>query len=131
MDAKLQRRIQRYGWDAAAKNYDAAWRDNLTPAHNAMFDLVNLRPGETVLDVACGSGILTFSAASIVGGEGAVTATDISDEMVQTVTNLSGQQGLLQVRAYRMDAESMSLPFQTFARTKSPVQLSHWICESA
>ena len=26
MDAKLQLRIQRYGWDAAAALYDDAWR---------------------------------------------------------------------------------------------------------
>src|SRR5438094_283872 len=107
MDPKLQRRIQRYGWDAAAKHYEPAWRENLAPAHDVMFDLVNLRPGESVLDVACGSGILTFRAAEIVGEDGAVTATDISDDMVQIVTDLAAHRGMPQVRARRMDAESM------------------------
>ena len=114
MDPKLQRRIQRFGWDAAARHYEAAWRENLAPAHHAMFDLVNLRPEESVLDVACGSGILTFRAAKIVGEDGAVTATDISDEMVRIVTDLAEQRGVPQVRARRMDAESMTLPVASF-----------------
>jgi ubiquinone/menaquinone biosynthesis C-methylase UbiE len=114
MEAKLQRRIQRYGWDAAARNYDLAWRENLAPAHDAMFDLADIKTGESVLDVACGSGILTFRAAQIVGVKGAVTATDISEEMVRIVATIARERGLRHVRAERMDAEALTLPAESF-----------------
>jgi ubiquinone/menaquinone biosynthesis C-methylase UbiE len=114
MDANLQRRIQRYGWDAAARHYDAAWRDNLAPAHEAMLSLAALRPGERVLDLACGSGLLAFRAARIVGLQGAVTATDLSGEMVDQVRRGAEQAGLSQVETRRMDAEVLSLPDGSF-----------------
>ena len=110
MDAKLQRRIQRYGWDAAAKNYEAAWRDNVAPAHAAMFKLADLRSGEDVLDVACGSGLVTFRAAGIVGPSGSVLSTDISDEMVRLVQQRAEQTGCVNVQARRMDAEALDVP---------------------
>lgn len=114
MDAKLQRRVQRYGWDAAAKVYDAAWRDNLAPAHDAMLDSAALMPGEHVLDVACGSGLLTFRAAKIVGEAGRVTATDISEEMVRLVSDRAQQGQFSNVEARRMDAEALELSDGTF-----------------
>jgi ubiquinone/menaquinone biosynthesis C-methylase UbiE len=114
MDARLQRRIQRYGWDAAAKIYEAAWRENLAPAHAAMFARAGLRRGEKVLDVACGSGLVTFRAAEIVGHEGAITAIDISEEMVRLVNEQAQRVGKANVRATRMDADGLDLPDQAY-----------------
>ena len=54
MDAKLQRRVQRYGWDKAVDNYEAGWRAQLEPAQSLMLDMAALKPGERVLDTACG-----------------------------------------------------------------------------
>ena len=56
MDAKLQRRVQRYGWDAAAKVYEASWGDNLASAHDAMFGRAALRAGESVIKCSSPSG---------------------------------------------------------------------------
>jgi ubiquinone/menaquinone biosynthesis C-methylase UbiE len=41
-----------------------------------------IRPGEQVLDVACGTGALTTAAKEIVGSEGSVTGLDINPEML-------------------------------------------------
>jgi len=82
MDAKLQRRVQRYGWNKAAGAYEAGWRDQLSPAQSRMLDLACLAEAETVLDVACGTGLVTLEAASLVGPSGSVWGTDISDRMV-------------------------------------------------
>jgi ubiquinone/menaquinone biosynthesis C-methylase UbiE len=114
MDAKLQRRIQRYGWDAAAKVYEAAWRENVAPAHAAMFARAELRRGEKVLDVACGSGLVTFRAAEIVGHEGLVTAIDISEEMARLVYEQAQRIGKANVQAKRMDADAMDLPDEAY-----------------
>jgi len=64
MDSNLQRRIQRYGWDKAAPYYERSWQVQLEPAQSALLDLVDLKPGDRVLDVACGSGRVTFRAAA-------------------------------------------------------------------
>ena len=114
MDAKLQRRVQRYGWDAAAKVYEASWGDNLASAHDAMFGRAALRAGESVLDVACGSGLLTFRAAKLVGDAGSVTATDISEEMVRLVRDKARVKAFANVEARRMDAEALDLPDRNF-----------------
>jgi len=83
MDARLQLRVQRYGWDRAAPSYELAWKEALAPATAAVLEAAKLRPGERVLDVACGSGVLTraaWQAAASQGGE--VVGTDISELML-------------------------------------------------
>jgi ubiquinone/menaquinone biosynthesis C-methylase UbiE len=110
MDARLQRRIQRYGWDKAAPLYERYWQDQLAPARERLFALADLQAGERVLDVACGTGLVTFPAAEIVGPQGSVVATDISDAMVSAVTAEASRRGLRHVAAARMDAENLELP---------------------
>ena len=107
MDAKLQRRIQRYGWDKAAPFYERYWQEQLVPARARVFALADLRQGERVLDVACGTGLVTFPAAAAVGPDGGVTAVDISDAMVSTVAAEAERRGLRHVTAARMDAEHL------------------------
>ena len=63
MQPKLQRRIQRYGWDLAASDYEPLWRTQLASAQKELLALARLAPGERVLDVACGTGIVTLNAA--------------------------------------------------------------------
>jgi ubiquinone/menaquinone biosynthesis C-methylase UbiE len=109
MEAKLQRRVQRYGWDAAAKTYDATWRENLRPAHAAMFEMVALKPTERVVELACGSGFATFQAAELVQGSGHILATDISAEMVKLVQARARQLGFDHVTAERREAENLDL----------------------
>src|SRR5688500_1106021 len=85
MEARLQRRVQRYGWDKAAASYEEFWSEQLRPAQDLMLALAGLRPGERVLDVACGTGLVTFRAADAVGPHGFVAASDISEAMVSSV----------------------------------------------
>ena len=110
MDARLQRRVQRYGWDKAAAHYEQYWGQQLEPAQALLLRFAALRRGERVLDVACGTGLVTFRAAAAVGAEGAVTATDISEEMVQRVSELATTRGVATVTAQRMDAEEQRFP---------------------
>jgi ubiquinone/menaquinone biosynthesis C-methylase UbiE len=107
VDARLQRRIQRYGWDKAAPYYERFWQTQLAPAQDRLFDLAQLTPGERVLDVACGTGLVTFRAAAIVGPAGAVVATDISDAMVDFVSAEATRRVVPHVSAARMDAETL------------------------
>ena len=83
MDARLQLRVQRYGWDRAAPHYEQAWSHALAPATAAVLTAAALKPGEHVLDVACGSGVLTRAAWLLVAtGGGKVVGTDLSEQML-------------------------------------------------
>jgi ubiquinone/menaquinone biosynthesis C-methylase UbiE len=82
MDARLQRRIQRYGWDRAAPHYERLWSEALAPATTAVLDLAQIRSGEQVLDVACGSGVLTRAAWAAAAPNGRVIGCDISADML-------------------------------------------------
>ncbi|HSJ97185.1 MAG TPA: methyltransferase domain-containing protein [Myxococcota bacterium] len=114
MDPRLQRRVQRYGWDRAVVAYERGWRDQLEPAHSLMLGMVGLRHGERVLDVACGTGLISFRAAEAVGAKGAVVGTDISGEMVETARRGAALRDLANVRFERADAEALPLPDAAF-----------------
>ena len=114
MDPRLQRRIQRYGWDRAAPLYERYWSDQLAPAQRLLLEQAALRSGERVLDVACGTGLVTFEAAASVGASGHVLATDISEAMVAHLAAAAAARGLTQVEARRMDAESLDVPDGAF-----------------
>ena len=109
MDAKLQRRVQRYGWDKAAPHYERFWQAQLAPAQDRLLDMARLAPGERVLDVACGTGLVTFRAAEAVGPGGSVHATDISDAMVAHIQAEAARRGTAHVGAARMDAEALEV----------------------
>ena len=83
MDAKLQQRVQRYGWDRAASDYEPLWEEQLAAARAPLLGGAALVRGQAVLDVACGTGLVSFEAARAVGRSGRVLGTDISGEMVR------------------------------------------------
>ena len=114
MDAKLQRRVQRYGWDKAVGDYEAGWRTQLEPAQTLMLDMAALRPGEQVLDVACGTGLVSFRAADAVGETGTVIGTDISGEMVETARRNAAERRIGNTRFERCDAEDIDLDCDPF-----------------
>lgn len=64
-----------------------------------------LQPAERVLDVACGTGLVTFRAAEAVAPAGSVVAADISTEMVQHIQATAATRGVGHVTALRAHAE--------------------------
>lgn len=114
MDARLQRRVQRYGWDKAASYYEGYWARQLEPAQTRLLQLAELQAGERVLDVACGTGLVTFPAAAAVGASGHVVGTDISQQMVERVRRQAVEKGIGHATFERMDAEELHLPDQSF-----------------
>jgi ubiquinone/menaquinone biosynthesis C-methylase UbiE len=114
VDARLQRRVQRYGWDKAADVYERHWAAQLAPAQQALLEMAAIAPGERVLDVACGTGLVTLPAALAAGSSGSVVATDISDAMVLRVADEARRRNLPSVSAIRMDAESLDFPDASF-----------------
>jgi ubiquinone/menaquinone biosynthesis C-methylase UbiE len=117
MDARLQRRVQRYGWDRAVDEYEPGWRQALAPAQRRLLEMAALAPGEHVLDVACGTGLIAIPAAETIGPEGAVVATDLSDAMVAATARAAASRGLANVACRQMEAEALGLPAGAFDAT--------------
>ena len=114
MDAALQRRVQRYGWDKAVEHYENFWQRQLKPAQDRMLQMAQLQPGEKLIDIACGTGLVTFRAAEILGPDGFILATDISDGMIKKGTELAEQKNYRNIRFERMDAEELMVPDQEY-----------------
>ena len=109
MDARVQRRVQRYGWDLAASDYERLWQAQLGPAQADMLARVALRDGERVVDVACGTGLVSFAAAEAVGAGGRVLGIDISAAMVDAAEHRADVLGMRHATFARMDAEALAL----------------------
>jgi ubiquinone/menaquinone biosynthesis C-methylase UbiE len=114
MDARLQRRVQRYGWNLASVDYESLWQVHLADAQYALLELASLAAGERVLDVACGTGLVTFEAATAVGPSGYVLGVDLSDRMVDSAERQARNRRLSNCRFSRMDAEALTMPDASF-----------------
>jgi arsenite methyltransferase len=73
-------------------------------------DLAELRPGERVLDLGCGSGTDVFCAAVQVGGDGHVIGIDITDEQIAKAERLRDRDGFGQIEL--REAHMEELPFE-------------------
>lgn len=125
MDARLQKRVQRYGWDKAAAHYERTWHAQLEPAQTALLDMANLTLGEQVLDVACGTGLVTFRAAEWVGSHGTVLGTDISEEMITAGRDAASARGIANCRFERMDAEALAIETESMDAALSALGLMY------
>lgn len=109
MEPRLQRRVQRYGWDLAAPGYEGLWGAQLAGVQAALLAGAALRPGERVLDLACGTGLVTLAAARAVAPSGQALGTDLSGEMVALAAQQAQRQGVNNARFTRMDAEHLAV----------------------
>jgi ubiquinone/menaquinone biosynthesis C-methylase UbiE len=71
------------------------------------------RPGQKILDLACGPGTLTIPLAHAVGREGEVVGVDLADRMLeQARAALAGSH--LMIRFLKMDIEALQFPSGAF-----------------
>ena len=114
MEPALQRWIQRYGWDKAANYYESSWQKQLRPAQDKLFQFAAVRGGEKVIDIACGTGLVTFRVAEKTGKNGFVLGTDISDKMVELAISIAKEKKYSHVKFERMDAEELKVDDNSF-----------------
>ena len=94
----------------AAENYQRDFVPAIaTPVSRDLLRAADLRPGERVLDVACGTGVISRLAALRVGLGGTVTAIDIAPDMIDVAKAVAGPDGA-KIDWRTADAESLPLP---------------------
>lgn len=87
-------------------------------------DALELRPGQDVLDVGCGTGTLTLTLAGRVGQEGSASGVDASPEMISAASKKAESKSM----AIRFDvAAAQSLPFEgsTFDAVATSLMIHH------
>jgi len=110
MEPALQRRVQRYGWDKAASWYEACWQEQLKPSQDLLLEMAAIQPGERVLDIACGTGLVSFRVREMTGDHGFVLGTDISEKMVDLAAGIVKKKNIPAISFSRMDAELLEVP---------------------
>ena len=112
-DAETFRAESRRSWDAAAPGWtserEEMQRDAL-PVSRWIVDAAELKPGQTVLEVAAGLGDTGLLAAERVGPEGRVVITDGSEEMVEAARRHAEASGADNVENRQMEAEWLDQP---------------------
>ena len=79
-----------------------------------LLELSAPRPGERVLELACGAGGVGLAAAALVGAGGEVIVSDIADEMTQIAARRARVAGLDNVHARVLDLEEIDEADATF-----------------
>ena len=75
-----------------------------------LVEALDPKPGETVLELAAGTGETGFLAAARVGNQGKLISTDFAPNMVEAAHTESQRLGLINVEHRTLDAENMDLP---------------------
>jgi len=114
MKPELQRRVQRYGWDYSSPHYEKGWRNQLWFAQKRLLDAINFKEGETVLDISCGTGLVTFPLAETVGSSGQISGIDWSEKMIEHAREEATKRGLQNVNFGHMDAEQLDFAEASF-----------------
>jgi len=99
---------------SATENYERFFVPTIgAPLARDLIDAVDLRAGERVLDVACGTGIVARLAAERVGTGGSVAGVDINESMLAVARSVERPAGAT-ILWDETTAESMPLPDASF-----------------
>jgi ubiquinone/menaquinone biosynthesis C-methylase UbiE len=104
------KRASRAVWERMAVGWDdrhADFEQTTRPVTERMLEQLDPQAGETVLDLAAGTGIVGLAAAQAVGE---VILSDFSQAMVEAAERQTASLGLSNVTCRVLDAEALDLP---------------------
>jgi ubiquinone/menaquinone biosynthesis C-methylase UbiE len=111
-DLEEQRRRSYELWERMAKPWERrrqlAWRWT-RPVSEWLVDRVDPQPGQTVLELAAGTGETGFLATGRLGREGRLISSDFSPEMVRAAERVGKQRGIDNAEFRVLDAERLDL----------------------
>jgi len=112
--AQAIRDRMRHDWAGRSRYYAANAADRNRGYAKKLVALVNPAPGERVLDVATGPGVVALEAAHAVGPTGQVVATDLVPEWEEVITEACAREHLTAVESHTMGAETLDFPEASF-----------------
>jgi SAM-dependent methyltransferase len=117
IDAEEFRAKQRDQWNGAAAGWNewSEFMDEHTGAvSEGLVERAGIKEGDRVLDVACGYGEPSLTAARKVGPDGAVIATDIAAEMLEFGRQRAAANGVENIEFMHSDASSLDFAAESF-----------------
>jgi len=110
LDAYREQSLETWGRMAPGWEDRRDWLRDIAGRVNAwLVEKADPQPGQTILDIAAGTGDLGFQVAERVGEGGHVISTDFAPEMVDAARRYGEARGLTNVEYRVLDAESMDL----------------------
>lgn len=101
-------------YDERSKNHDKSeWHRNTALR---LVEELPIESGDSVLDIATGTGTIAFHAASLVGSSGKVVGIDISQGMLAQANKKLSASGLNNLEFSISDAENLEFPHRSFDR---------------
>lgn len=94
-------------YSAAAEDYEHASRQYWQFLSTRTIERLDLRPGQSVLDAACGTGPATLAAARLVGATGRVVGADYADGMLTVARRHVAASGAGNVELMRGDMTAL------------------------
>ena len=79
-----------------------------------LIDLAHPKPGERVIDIACGTGIVARIAAATVGPSGAVAGVDLNPGMLNVARSLKTTDDAAPVQWQEASADKLPFPDGSF-----------------
>ena len=99
-------------WEAMAPGWDARYaffERTARPVVERMLERLAPASGQTILELAAGSGLVGFAAAALVGPGGRVIVSDFAEAMVAAAERRVAELGLENVECRVLDAERLEL----------------------
>ncbi len=119
MDLDEYRKTSLENWERIAPNWESE-RDFVMSSTGVvserLVERLDPQPGNTVLDIAAGTGDTGFMAAERIGEDGRLVSTDFAPAMVAAARRNGEAQGLDNVEHRVLDAENMDLDDDSFDR---------------
>lgn len=101
-------------WNEFSEDFERFAVPYLKPYGYRLLELAEIKKGESVLDVATGTGEPAFGVASLVGESGKVVGTDLSEGMLQVARRKAKTKNLKNIEFVQMDAENLRFPDNSF-----------------
>lgn len=100
-------------WEASAPGWarwSAAFNATARPVSDWMLERLDPRPGQTVLELAAGTGDLGYEVARHLGADGRLISSDFSPEMLEWARRRANELGIGNAEFRVVDAERIDLP---------------------
>lgn len=94
------------GWEERHGWFETAAR----PVTERMVERLQGRPGETILELAAGTGVVGFTASAALGGDTRLIVSDFATAMVEAARRQGAALGVERVDYRVLDAEALELP---------------------